>query len=296
MVGQDRATLEDLEANAVVTKADMPFSVVIPVYNEASGLAERARSVVSGLPHGCEVVFVCNGCTDDSQAILEREVSKEATILSCAKGKARAIRLGEQHCSIFPRFYVDSDVWISGDDLARLSACLNDRTLLVSPRIRFDFTGASPTAAALSRFWLALPHGQSSAYHHVLGISEALRARWGEFPDLIADDTFIEGHANDGEKTIIETVFVTTSPPKNWWAWVQVRVRWQQGINQLVRARHSLPQSQGQSRAILKKAIQPRWALTAALYISSVVLARILARSGLFPESAWITDETSRRS
>ncbi|WP_416831637.1 MAG: glycosyltransferase [Erythrobacter sp.] len=296
MVRQDRATLEDLEANAVVTKADMPFSVVIPVYNEASGLAERARSVVSGLPHGCEVVFVCNGCTDDSQAILEREVSNEATILACAKGKAHAIRLGEQHCSIFPRFYVDSDVWISGDGLARLSACLNDRTLLVSPRIRFDVTDASPAAAALSRFWLALPHGQSSAYHHVLGIGKALRSRWGEFPDLIADDTFIESLAKDEEKAIIDTVFVTTSPPKSWWAWVQVRVRWQQGINQLVRARHRPPQSQGQTRAILKKAIQPRWALIAVLYISSVVLARILARSGLFPESAWITDATSRQS
>lgn len=296
MVGQDRETLEDMEANGLVTKSDRSFSVVIPVYNEASGLADRARNLVSGLPPGCEVIFVCNGCTDDSQAILEVEVSEYATILTCPKGKARAIRLGEQHCSVFPRFYVDSDVVISGDDLVALSAGLNDRTLLVSPRIRFDFTGASRTAAALSGFWLSLPHGKSSAYHHVLGISETLRSRWGQFPDLIADDTFIEGHAEDGEKAIIDTIFVTTSPPKTWWAWVRVRVRWQQGMNQLIRERHRLPKSPGQTRAMLRLAIQPRCALIAVLYISSVLLAHILARSGLFPETEWITDETTRQS
>ena len=89
-----------------MTKSDRSFSVVIPVYNEASGLADRARNLVSGLPPGCEVIFVCNGCTDGSQAILEDEVSEHATILTCPKGKARAIRLGEQHCSVFQALFI----------------------------------------------------------------------------------------------------------------------------------------------------------------------------------------------
>jgi cellulose synthase/poly-beta-1,6-N-acetylglucosamine synthase-like glycosyltransferase len=270
------------------------FSVIVPVFNEENGLAARAGLLLSGLPGGCELIFVCNGCTDRSEAILRETVGTTAVVLTCAKGKARAIRLGERHASLLPRFYVDSDVSVSGSDLARLARALRDGVQLVSPRIAFNLEGASWAARSLSQFWLSLPHGRTGAYHHVLGVSAAARARWGAFPDLMADDLFIESMIEDEEKRVVTDITVTTTPPKRFWQWIRVRIRWQQGIEQLRRARIDPPMVAGQYRAILSGALSPRLCASAILYCASVLLSRLLARTGLFESGKWYRDASSR--
>ena len=271
-----------------------PFSVIVPVYNEALGLAQRAKALIDGLPKGCEIMFVCNGCTDESEAILRATVGMKAKVLKTEQGKARAIRYGEAHTALLPRFYVDSDVAISGYDLARLDSHLRDGVELVSPKIDFDLAGASWAARQLSTFWRSLPHARSAAFHHVVGVGKRGRTRWQTFPDVIADDLFIEAQMRPSEKRIIDDVIVISCPPKGAWQWIRVRARWQQGVCQLRQLGVELPASQGQRTAILLAMSRPRTMLQASLYIAANVIARAILLFSRNREAEWYRDPTTR--
>ena len=53
----------------------MLVSFVIPVYNEAESLPQLARGIVEHVrPHDVELLFVDDGSTDDSLAVIRRAV------------------------------------------------------------------------------------------------------------------------------------------------------------------------------------------------------------------------------
>ncbi len=286
--------MEAVEAHGLVSQAAWPLSIIVPLYNEAAGLAARARDLMRGLPEGCEVIFVCNGCTDNSEQILREVVRETATILTCDKGKVRAIRLGELHASLFPRFYVDADVDISGRDLGLLASKLGEGIELVSPSFRMRTDHAGDLVSKIVGFWQQLPYGKGG-FHAVLGVTRTLRERWGEFPDVIADDTFIEGQALTHEKLVDRDVTASITAPRTWWGWVRVRARWQQGIDQLRRNNYPVAKSPGQIRSVLRAIFIPGKSHAAFMYCFSVILARSIARTGFQRTKDWFTDETSRQ-
>ncbi|WP_375290151.1 glycosyltransferase family 2 protein [Qipengyuania sp.] len=268
-----------------------PFSVIVPVHNEASRLGETALALMDGLPEDWELIFVCNGCTDGSETILERIAGRRAIILTAPRGKAVAIREGEARARFASRFYVDSDVLIHGADLARLATCLTAPVELVSPRMVFDLAGVGPQMRRVLMVWLSLPHAQGAAYHHVLGVSAAGRARWGEFPDLLADDAFIESRIPDGRKRVVPDVVVTVRPPRSMTAWLGVRARWHDGHGQMRAMGYAPPHAPGQYRAIAQTLHTPSQWVNVLLYVGSVLAARLLSA---LPRRGWYRDETSR--
>ena len=267
------------------------FSVIVPVHNEAARLAETTTALLTGLPPGCEVIFVCNGCTDGSEALLRTLVGMRAHIISAPEGKAKAIRVGEAHASLLPRFYVDADVIIRGSDLAELSRHLEGPIELVSPRIAYDLEGARPAVRRIHRFWLSLPHGQQGAFHHVLGVSAAGRARWNAFPNLLADDAFIQSRFTPHNKQIVSDITVTVRPPRSMWSWIRVRARWHAGHKQMRAAGFSPPHARGQFSAISRQFFHSLQRTDAIIYVGSVLIARMVAA---WPGQRWYQDRTSR--
>ena len=137
------------------------FSVIVPVHNEAARLGQTVPRLLDELPPGCEVVYVCNGCTDGSAALLSALVGKRARILEAPEqGKAAAIRCGEEETRLLPRFYVDADVVIGGADLSELARCLEGPFELVSPRIVLDLRGVGPVMRRICRLSQSLPHAR----------------------------------------------------------------------------------------------------------------------------------------
>lgn len=281
--------------NAISDVMSEPFSVIVPVYNEGRRLFATVPPLLEGLPAGCEIIYICNGCQDDSEAILRELVGGAAIMLATpVAGKALAIRAGEEQTNLFPRFYVDSDVVISGGALARLAAGLGSGIELVSPRIEHEFGGTAFCARVIHRYRQSLPHAREGAYHHVLGISARGRARWGEFPDLWADDSFIEAMIPDDRKRLIKEVTVRTRPPQGLWQWIMVRKRWHIGHRQLRALGYSPPHVPGQCRALLLSLMSPTRALPAVLYVCTVALAMVLAKWRGKGSVDWYQDQSSR--
>jgi len=266
------------------------FSIVVPVYNESARIEETSRYLLDGLARDVEVVFVCNGCTDDSEKKLHSVVRNRAKVISCGRGKALAIREGERHLEKFPRFYVDADVLISGHAISVLADELKTLDLmLVSPVIEYDLSETSWASRLVQTLWLDLPHGRHGAFHHVLGVSAEGRACWQDFPNLIADDSFIEAMIPMGRKRISATQLVLVRPPRTLRSFIMVRARWSQGQRQLVSRGLAAPRTRGQKRALFRFIFFRPVAVT--LYGVAKIAGCLIRRRGY---DEWYTDQTSR--
>ena len=73
----------------------MKLSVVIPVYNEATTIAEVIRRVVAA-PVAKEIVVVDDGSTDGTREILRRLTGRDVAVVlhDCNRGKGAALRSG----------------------------------------------------------------------------------------------------------------------------------------------------------------------------------------------------------
>lgn len=273
------------------------ISIVVPVYNEAARIAKSAAMLLDGLPPGTETIFVCNGCTDRSEEILKDIVGSRAEIMRLAVGdKAAAIRAAERKLTQFPRFYVDADVLVTGHAIVALAKVLERRKLeLISPRAIPDFDSVSWPARAVHQVWHALPHGMNGAFHQVLGVSREGRSRWGEFPDVMADDSFIESRIPASRKAVDDLIYQVYAPPRTLWATVQVRKRWASGQRQLRSLDIEVPKARGQKRALLRLALSTRHSAGAFLYLGVRVCAQVLAVLPWRRRRGWFQDPTTRR-
>jgi glycosyltransferase involved in cell wall biosynthesis len=274
--------------------SSVAFSVIVPVHNEARILPVTVPMLLEGLSDA-EVVFVCNGCTDQSPAILARIVGPRARVLELPdSGKALAIRAGEAELKCFPRFYVDADVRISGAGLTQLAARLRSTNFeLVAPRLVADSNGSTRFSTLVSEIWLALPHGQSDAFHNVLGVSRAGRSRWGAFPNLLADDAFITSRIPPLKRHIDKEVSAIISLPRTLESWIRVRERWSRGERELRDLGIQPPRTPGQRRALLRMFWAGR-ALAVICYVAVKVCSEILSRIPRRKSPAWHHDHTSR--
>jgi GT2 family glycosyltransferase len=112
--------------------ADLPamtrISVVIPVYNAEATLAECLTRVLQSSFESFEVVLVDDGSTDRSRAIAQsfpvRIVPSPGRV-----GPARARNIGAEAAVGEVLFFIDSDVMLRPDSLARLADAFEDRTV-----------------------------------------------------------------------------------------------------------------------------------------------------------------------
>jgi dolichyl-phosphate beta-glucosyltransferase len=114
-------------------RAAPTFSLVLPTYNAAAFLGETWRKVARFLDDGAgawEVLFVCDGCSDDSLARLRALVpaaDDRVRILSYApnRGKGYAVRHGLLQARGQYRLFTDVDLAYSFDDVNRVAERLH---------------------------------------------------------------------------------------------------------------------------------------------------------------------------
>jgi len=179
-------------------------SVVIPAYNEEAGIARCLRSVLSQGVADLTVVVVANACRDATAARARAvSVPDGATVLvvdTPEGGKTNALNLGEQALrdagrDSFPRLFLDGDIELEPGTLrALLAAAGGPGARVVAAEPKFfteDCSLAVRLHFAAERFnpyhCRTAPNG-SGTYC----VSREGRARWDEFPNVIADDLFVE--------------------------------------------------------------------------------------------------------
>ncbi|NOI81663.1 glycosyltransferase family 2 protein [Vibrio tubiashii] len=99
------------------TQSSVTLSVVVPYFNEQEVLPElhqRLSSVLDSLADTCEIIYIDDGSTDNSLAIVESFTSHSSTIhsvsLSRNFGKEAAMSAGLEHCHGLAVIIIDSDL------------------------------------------------------------------------------------------------------------------------------------------------------------------------------------------
>ncbi|ATF19429.1 glycosyltransferase family 2 protein [Phaeobacter gallaeciensis] len=175
------------------------LSVLIPAHNEAGyiGACLSALFASDPLPKGAgaEVLVIANGCTDstvaEARAVTVPQGWTCAVIDRPEGGKIGALAEGEARAAGSVLVYLDADVIVSPPLMAQICAALEAE----QPRYASGAPQLSPARSRVSRlygrFWAKLPFVREGVPGFGLfAMNRTGRARWGQWPDVIADDIF----------------------------------------------------------------------------------------------------------
>ncbi|WP_237684870.1 glycosyltransferase [Szabonella alba] len=233
------------------------LSVIIPASNESGWIAACLTALFRSdpVPGGAEVIVVANGCRDNTAdraracAPLAEAAGWRLTVIERAEGgKPAALNAGDAAAAGEMRAYLDADVEVSPTLMAQIvMALLPDRPLYASGRAEIP-RAASGVTRAYARFWQRLPFARSEAPGYGLfAVNRAGRARWGAFPDIISDDTFVRLHFTPEER-------IGLPAPYRWpmiegfAALVRVRRRQDAGVAEIARLWPVLLRNEGKTR------------------------------------------------
>lgn len=276
------------------------ISIIIPAHNECSVIARTlSRLLSSSAPEEISVTVVCNGCTDDTANIARRFGPTVRVIESDVAGKTHALNLGDQSIRAFPRIYADADIVITVDAIRALATRLK----------RGDVLAAAPTPdinLVKCSWWVRkyfavrsrLPSSREGiGGSGVYALSEAGRKRFAQFPDVIADDTYVRLQFKPEERETLAHVKSTVFAPRTIPQLIAIRTRAYMGTSELARRFPELSMNKGESnyRTLIGLFRQPRLWLGLLIYGYVCTFARcrtlILSRSNTF---TWQRDDTSR--
>jgi glycosyltransferase involved in cell wall biosynthesis len=272
-------------------------SIVIPAHNEAGVIDRLLTDLLHGArPDEFEVVVACNGCTDDTAAIARRP---GVTVVELRESsKIAALNAGDRAVTTFPRVYLDADVSVSLEALRAVVAVLEDSTVAAAPRPVVDTTGCGWISRSYFAIWSRLGY----ANHGALGsgcyaLSATGRARFGDFPDLIADDGFVYTLFGTPERINPPDATFRISAPRTATALFRRRIRISAGNLELVARTGQTPQPPGPDWKAVAQADRRLWpaaTVYAGVNAAAKLAARRRARAGT--SGNWHQDRSSREA
>lgn len=292
----------DRSVERYATGEQPALAVIVPAHNEERCIARCIEALLGEAPGDgrcAEVVVVCNGCSDRTAEIARAFGPPVRVVEIGTASKPAALNSGDDHSTIFPRFYVDADVEVSLADLRSVAAAMEQEGFLAgSVRPLLHLVGASPVVRSYYRVWQALPrvrNGLTGA--GVYGMSATGRRRFGRFPDLIGDDAFVDSLFDDYERLRLSSAFSVVRPAQTMAELLQTRVRVHVGNLQVARAggpRTSVGLRGGSARTgwVLAVLGRPRLAIDLPVYLGvnawSKAQAHRRLRAGSF---GWATTD-----
>lgn len=176
------------------------LSILIPASNEAAHIGACLEAVLHSEGLGtAQIVVAANGCSDDTAAIatnFEDATTQKGWTLTVldlpAIGKIGALNAADTAATFETRAYLDADVVVDRELFAQLAQALaTEVPRYASGRLRLCRAKTWATRA-YARTYSKVPfvtEGVPGA--GLFAVNAAGRARWGVFPDIISDDTFV---------------------------------------------------------------------------------------------------------
>lgn len=212
------------------------LSVVIPAHDEETTIGRCLECLLADASPGeLEVIAVCNGCLDRT-ADVARSFGPQVTVIEIdVASKYLALRAGDERASAFPRFYIDADIVTDTQALRDVAAVLErGDALAAAPRLRVDLTRRPWYVRSYYRLWTRIPYAETAMIGTgFYALSESGRGRFGDFPDLIADDQFVLSCFDEAERRSVDSAEFVIAAPRNLRGLLQMRTRAYTGNLQL---------------------------------------------------------------
>jgi len=229
------------------------LAVLIPASNEAGWIGGCLDALLASepAPAGPRAVFViANGCRDATAEVARARAGRAAAagwalrvIERPEGGKIGALNAGDAAVdaavklggSAPARVYLDADVTVDPGLLAALAAALSrPAPRYATGRARIA-PARSATTRAYARFWATTPFVRDPAPGFGLfALNAAGRARWGDWPAVISDDTFARLHFAPDERVGVPEGY-TWPMVEGMRALVRVRRRQDAGVAEIAR-------------------------------------------------------------
>jgi glycosyltransferase involved in cell wall biosynthesis len=191
----------------------MQLSVIIPAYNEEAGIGRVLRELTQTPQAGpdIEVVVAPNGCSDNTAEVarvygvkvIDVPVASKTAAMNAADAVVTSARV-----------YLDADITASPTLIRALGAALDEPGVHAAvPRVEVDLAGSSLPVRAFYAINARLPVFSGRLFGRgCIALSAEARSRFAEFPDIIADDMFLDGLLPGSEKREIDGVVRVPAP------------------------------------------------------------------------------------
>jgi len=218
------------------------LDIVVPARNEARNIVECLEALPAAGPQmDLRVIVVANGedwettstAASHASAIFESQGMELKVFGHATPGKTRALNLGDRHTRGCPVAYLDADVRLAPGALHHIGAALDCSEPRLAGPHRVLRQPLGVIARNYARVWRNLP----AVKGRLIGtgcyaVNPAGRARWGEFPPIIADDAFVQSRFCSDEWTICTNAPCAVTFPE--WPELIVAIRrWRAGSEEL---------------------------------------------------------------
>jgi hypothetical protein len=278
-------------------------SVLIPAHNESAVIGRCLHHLFQGIDDiDLEVAVVCNGCHDDTAAVARATGHPVQVIELAVASKPAALRAGDRLLHTFPRLYLDADVVLPGPAARRvLEHLARDGSVAARPPFRYETAHASAIVRRYYRARSRVPAVMGSIWGAgVYGLSAVGRARFEDYPDVVADDLFVDQCFGQDEIDIVGDEPVVVMAPAHYRDLLKVMRRAYRGsaeakvattgsATQTARPRSTTPAT---LRDVLRLCRSLSGSVDAATYAFVAISAR--AYIALGRSARWERDESSR--
>jgi glycosyltransferase involved in cell wall biosynthesis len=278
-------------------------SVLVPAHNESAVVGRCLHHLFLGIDASdLEVAVVCNGCHDDTAAIARASGHPVQVIELAVASKPAALRAGDRLLRAFPRLYLDADVVLPGPAARRvLEHLARDGSVAARPPFRYETAHASALVRRYYRARSQVPAVMGSIWGAgVYGLSAAGRARFGDYPDVVADDLFVHQHFDQDEIDIVGDEPVVVMAPAHYRDLLKVMRRAYRGATETHLANEGSARQAARSRSTTRTTLRDvlrlcrsfSGSVDAATYALVAISARAYITLGR--STRWERDESSR--
>jgi glycosyltransferase involved in cell wall biosynthesis len=244
----DREAVQEIEVerrqDAKVRRAPS-VSIIIPALDEEETLPRCLKGLLGQDYQGAmRVIVVDNGSRDATVAIARQwadgftAAGHELRVIRLAwANKCAALNAGDAVASGSCRIYLDADAELSRNCISRVVSTLCDGSGIHFCCPRLEVAAArSWITRRYARVWSRLPWVSDDAIGGgFYAVNEAGRRRWGDFPDLLSEDSFAQAQFRRNERRVVSDAKFLIHLPEGFRDLLKVRTRWVSGNRQLAR-------------------------------------------------------------
>jgi len=276
-------------------------TVIVPAHNEA-GVIENCLNSIIQQKDVDQLIVACNGCTDDTVAIVQQKFPSAICLDIQKPSKVNALNEAEDVAKKmgihYPIFYIDADTQLGENCIHRIIQTLeNSRVLLAAPTPVIDTSKSSWLVKKYYQIWINLPYireGVIATCSYI--ITKQGRQRFDKFPDIINDDGYVRCHFNNNEISNIAGTEIYIQAPRKLYSLIKIKTRARLGNMQL----KSLglcpePKSKNYAGSMVSRVFSTNF-IPAIIYYCIALIIRVRSRQQLknIESYQWEKDLSSR--